>query len=296
MPPATTSAQGKKTVLITGCSPGGIGYALAREFHEKGFHVIATARKLEVLKELADLGMSTLSLDVTKQESIDAAKKEADAITGGQLDILVNNAGMSFGMPLTDVTMEQSQALFASNVLGPVAMVQAFVHSLIAAKGLIIVISSISDRAPFPFRGTYAMTKAAISAYCRTLSSELHYFDVSVMCVITGFVATQIGRRDSLPEFPSNSLFSAMYESISSPVGLPSISAESYATSVVNEAMRGKGWDLGPLGCWFGRREWVWFGGMALKLWLASLAGEGFYKWLSMRLFNLKTLAKGKTT
>lgn len=57
-----------------------------------GYHVIATARRLDVLGELADLGMTTMYLDVTKQESIDAAKDTIVNITGGRLNVLVNNA------------------------------------------------------------------------------------------------------------------------------------------------------------------------------------------------------------
>jgi hypothetical protein len=57
-----------------------------------GFHVIATARRPAVLNELADMGMTAIALDVTKPESIAAAKDAVAALTGGRLDVLVNNA------------------------------------------------------------------------------------------------------------------------------------------------------------------------------------------------------------
>jgi len=57
-----------------------------------GFHVIATARSRDAIKDLEAVGISTLSLEVTNPESIAAAKKEVDALAGGYLDILVNNA------------------------------------------------------------------------------------------------------------------------------------------------------------------------------------------------------------
>jgi 1-acylglycerone phosphate reductase len=57
-----------------------------------GYHVIATARRLESISHLREIGMTTLSLDVTKSESIKAAEMEVETMTDGKLDILVNNA------------------------------------------------------------------------------------------------------------------------------------------------------------------------------------------------------------
>ncbi|KAL8898020.1 MAG: hypothetical protein Q9207_006913 [Kuettlingeria erythrocarpa] len=87
--------ESRKTVLITGCSPGGIGNALAREFHSRGLQVLATARKAENIQDLADLGIVTLSLEVISEQSVNACKDEVAKRTGGGLDYLVNNAGIS---------------------------------------------------------------------------------------------------------------------------------------------------------------------------------------------------------
>lgn len=57
-----------------------------------GYHVIATARRAEVLDELTKIGMSAVSLDVTSSASIEKCKAQVSEITGGTLDILVNNA------------------------------------------------------------------------------------------------------------------------------------------------------------------------------------------------------------
>ncbi|KAG5998263.1 hypothetical protein E4U54_002224 [Claviceps lovelessii] len=87
-----TQTTTPKTVLITGCTPGGIGYALAREFHSKGHTVIATARRDEIVRRLRSDGMVALLLDVTNQDSIASCLDEVVKITGGGLDMLVNNA------------------------------------------------------------------------------------------------------------------------------------------------------------------------------------------------------------
>ncbi|KAM3545695.1 hypothetical protein ARSEF1564_001337, partial [Beauveria bassiana] len=76
----------------TRCTPGGIGHALALQFHAANYHVIATARRAEVLDELAAMGMSAVSLDVTSSASIEKCKAQVAEITGGTLDILLNNA------------------------------------------------------------------------------------------------------------------------------------------------------------------------------------------------------------
>jgi len=83
-----------KSVLITGCSAGGIGDALAQEFHRQGLRVFATARNLEKISHLKDLGLDVLQLDVLSPTSIENAAREVAEKTGGKLDFLVNNAGM----------------------------------------------------------------------------------------------------------------------------------------------------------------------------------------------------------
>ena len=82
-----------KTVLITGCSEGGIGHSLALEWHSKGHRVFATARRLEAMSSLSSAGIECLAMDVTDIVSLQSAKEEVEKKTGGTLDVLVNNAG-----------------------------------------------------------------------------------------------------------------------------------------------------------------------------------------------------------
>ena len=82
-----------KSVLITGCSEGGIGDALAKEFHRNGLRVFATARNLAKVQHLKSLGLEILPLDVVDAASITQAVESVRALTGGTLDILVNNSG-----------------------------------------------------------------------------------------------------------------------------------------------------------------------------------------------------------
>ena len=106
----------KRSVLITGCSKGGLGDALARAFHAHGLRVIATARNLSKIEHLKTLGIETLTLDVTSQESIKTCIQEVTNLTVGSLDILLNNSGVGYHLPLTDVSIDAAREVFDLNV------------------------------------------------------------------------------------------------------------------------------------------------------------------------------------
>jgi 1-acylglycerone phosphate reductase len=94
-----SSDTSKQSVLITGCSKGGIGDALAQEFHTRGFTVFATARNLDKIQHLKELGCDIFALDVTDEKSIHKAVEYVSEKTRGQLHYLINNAGLSKLVP-----------------------------------------------------------------------------------------------------------------------------------------------------------------------------------------------------
>lgn len=144
-----------KSVLITGCSLGGIGHALALSFQQRGFTVFATARSTKKMSDLASLpNVHLLSLDVASPSSIQAAMKEIDAQTGGKLDVLVNNAGAQFIMPGLDVDIDVAKEHFDINYWGPLRMMQAFAEMLVAAKGCVVNVASVAAVTNLPFQCT----------------------------------------------------------------------------------------------------------------------------------------------
>jgi NAD(P)-dependent dehydrogenase (short-subunit alcohol dehydrogenase family) len=144
-----------QTVLITGCSDGGIGSALALAFQQRGFHVFATARNTTKMSNLADLpNVTLLTLDVTDSTTIKAAVDTVAKETGGTLDFLVNNAGRNHFMPLLDEDIDQTKELFDTNVWGPLAVTQAFSPLVIEAKGSFIFVTSIAGYSNTPWMGT----------------------------------------------------------------------------------------------------------------------------------------------
>lgn len=145
------------SVLITGCSDGGIGSALAHAFHAAGLEVFATARSISKMASLADLpGITLLTLDVTDPASIDRAVDTvsvATSISAGGLDYLVNNAGQGYVMPMLDSSVAEMQAMFEINVWGALRVTQAFAPLVVRAKGVIVNNSSIAGCLGLPYQG-----------------------------------------------------------------------------------------------------------------------------------------------
>ncbi|KAH0601835.1 hypothetical protein MHUMG1_00714 [Metarhizium humberi] len=271
-------SQGKKIVLITGCSPGGIGHALALEFHKQGCHVIATARKPEALQALRELGMSAVQLEVTNAESIAACKAEVDKITGGKLDILVNNAGRTHTIPALDIDMDDVRQSYEANVFGPMAMCQSFASLLIPARGLILQISSVSAIMPYLFASIYASTKGAVNSYSRVLRMELKPFNVRVMVAMTGTIRSNIMNHFDRV-LPENSLYRPVEDVFVQRLRFSqtrgTMDTHVYAKKIVKEALKGEGW----FGGLFGRTpDWYWAGGFSYGAWILDTF---FPSWLA---------------
>lgn len=144
----------KETVLITGCSDGGIGSALALVLQQRGLHVFATARDPSKMSDLKGLpNVTMLTLDVVKTDQINAAVELVTKETGGTLNYLVNNAGRNHFMPILDENLDVVRDLFEVNFYGPLAVTQAFAPLLIKAKGMAVYITSISGYINVPFMG-----------------------------------------------------------------------------------------------------------------------------------------------
>ncbi|KAI0881406.1 oxidoreductase [Annulohypoxylon maeteangense] len=183
----------KKSVLITGCSEGGIGYALAKEFQANGLRVFATARSLSKVAPLKDLpNVTVLPLDVTSPGSITAVVPIVSGATGGKLDYLVNNSGLQVLNPLLDSNLKQARDMFEVNLFGAIAMVQAFAPLLIAAEGCVVNMTSITALMSPPWMGFYAGSKSAFVTVSECLRLELQPLGVRVVTINVGAVKTNI--------------------------------------------------------------------------------------------------------
>ena len=199
----------QKTVLVTGCTPGGIGAGLAYAFHARGLRVFATARKPAVLTEFQEKGIETIILDVCSDASIAAAVDEVTKLTGGTLDYLVNNSGGGYHRALLDTDIAEARRMFDVNFWSIIAMVKAFSPLVIKAKGVIVDQASIAAVVPTAFQGIYNASKAALVMYNDILRVEMHPFDVKVVSLMTGTVKTQFYQGSTMKniKMPEESLY-----------------------------------------------------------------------------------------
>ncbi|KAJ5989635.1 short-chain dehydrogenases/reductase [Penicillium waksmanii] len=194
-----------KTVLITGCSDGGLGAAMAKVYRAKGFHVFATLRNITKAGSLLDMdGIEILELEVTSVESI---RKCADTVaksTDGRLDILVNNAGVNAIVPLLDASIDDAKKVYDANVWSIVAMAQAFSPLLIATKGTMCNVSSVSGEMVFAWAAALGVPRPGFRRHC---ASRWPPLGVRVVTVILGGVETSGNNPLNIPdlELPSNS-------------------------------------------------------------------------------------------
>ncbi|KAL3419754.1 short chain dehydrogenase [Phlyctema vagabunda] len=232
----------QKTVLITGCSEGGIGEALAKAFHRKGLRVLATGRTLAKIEHLKSLGIVTLPLDVVDSASIEKGVEVVKA-AGGTLDILVNNSGAGYSGPLLDTNVEQAKQMFDVNVFAPVAVTQAFAPLLMASKGTVVNIGSISGNFPFFWNGYYNASKAALNMLTDQLRLELAPFDINVILVVTGAVKTRFLQNQPPVTLPNDSYYAAAREEIEfaaegGVVKSMAVDVDRYAEKVVRNALK----------------------------------------------------------
>jgi NADP-dependent 3-hydroxy acid dehydrogenase YdfG len=186
----------EQVVLVTGCSTG-IGHALAPALKAAGHRPFATARRPEMLADLAKDGIETLALDVTEPESILQAVAAVSA-RAGRIDVLINNAGVNAFGPVIELSVERVRRLFDTNVLGLLAVTQAvFPHFAEQRSGRIVNVGSLAGLVPTPFAGPYCATKSAVHMLSEVLRMEVKPFGVDVVVVQPGGVRSNIAANGS---------------------------------------------------------------------------------------------------
>ncbi|WP_250291652.1 SDR family NAD(P)-dependent oxidoreductase [Streptomyces atroolivaceus] len=212
-----------KIALVTGANKG-IGLAAARRLARECDHVIVAARKPDAGAETADrlsregFSVSSLTMDVTDPASVRAAAAEV-AERFGHLDVLVNNAGIlpeaTNADPKEVLDLAMFERTYATNVLGPVAVVEAFLPLVRRSPaGRIVNVSSTvgsfahqtDPNSPWHSMvvPAYQSSKAALNAITIVLSKALADTSIKVTSVCPGWVQTDLapGNKEQAPVTP----------------------------------------------------------------------------------------------
>ena len=195
-----------RVALVTGASSG-LGAQFARTLARAGAGVVLASRRLEKLKELrarieGDGGDAhVVDLDVTDLDSIKAAVAHAETEMGS-IDILVNNSGVSTTQRIQDVTLEDYDFIFDTNVKGAFLVAQEVGKRMLARSrgaapgsftgGRIINIASMAGLKVLPQIGAYCMSKAAVVQMTRAMALEWGRFGINVNALCPGYIDTEI--------------------------------------------------------------------------------------------------------
>lgn len=283
-----------RTALITGCSPGGIGHAMARKFQSSGYRVIATARTIDAIRDLEITGTIILPLEVTSEESIQACMSRVIELCPNGLDFLINNAGVAFTIPALDADLSDARRCFDTNFFAVLRLVQVSFPLLMRAGGTIVMVGSLASEMPYVFGSVYNASKAALLSFADTLRVELAPFNVSVITVMTGGVKSQLTKKIQrlIPEASIYAPINQHFERRKRHSAEVGVEVDAYVESVVKQLLPGAGpWPWR----WFmkdARKKWIWAGGSSSLVWFmcAGWLWHNLFDWYFTKKFHLNQL------
>jgi NADP-dependent 3-hydroxy acid dehydrogenase YdfG len=190
----------QKVWFITGSSRG-FGRVWTEAALKRGDKVAATARKLASIADLNEVygkNVLTLELDVTNPEQVKSTLEQAYTHFG-RLDVILNNAGYSLVGTIEESSLDDIRALYETNVLGPVSVIQAALPFLRKqGGGHIVGVSSTLGHLTMPVIGYYCSSKWAFEAIHESLAAEVKQFGVNVTIIEPGAYATEFVSQQSL--------------------------------------------------------------------------------------------------
>jgi len=181
----------REIAVVTGASSG-IGAATARLLAKNGFHVIAAARRMDRLENLAkeDTNIEIVELDVTNQDQVDAL---ATYLMGKPVSILVNNAGGAFDLvEILNSDPDVWRKTYEVNVIGTLRMVKAITPIMQNfGRGHVVVISSTAGHGTYENGGSYVAAKHAERTIAETLRLEVNGQPIRITEIAPGMVKTE---------------------------------------------------------------------------------------------------------
>ncbi|MDB4534419.1 SDR family oxidoreductase [Vicingaceae bacterium] len=184
-------------VLVTGGNSG-IGKETARQLVEQGAKVVITGRDEEKLNKVAkEIGAIPLLFDISDLKSIPAKSREAFILLEGRIDTLINNAGIGVFPKLGEITIEDLESVYTTNVFGLTLLTQEIVKPFITQEfGNIINIGSTAALKGFERGTVYAASKFAVRGITQSWQAELRKHNIRVCLVNPSEVTTAFNSED----------------------------------------------------------------------------------------------------
>jgi NAD(P)-dependent dehydrogenase (short-subunit alcohol dehydrogenase family) len=188
----------RKTAIVTGASQG-IGAGVAKGFVERGFNVVASARKATESTEVAASDAVALVDGDIGDPATAARIVETARSRFASIDVLVNNAGVYFNKPFTDYTAEDFDLLLSTNVEGFLYVTQLSIKQMLAQKTGGSIVTTTAALARNPIRGVHAsvpmLTKGGLETITQHLAMEYAKEGIRVNAVAPGAVYTPLHRQ-----------------------------------------------------------------------------------------------------
>lgn len=184
----------QRVVIVTGGGTG-IGAATARLLRAAGHQVVVSGRRPEPLHRIAEeTGALAHPSDAADPEAVQGLV-DAAVSTYGRLDGLVLNAGIARSGSVGDLSMADWEAVMATNVTGPFLLQRAALPHLLAARGAVVAVASVSALRNGTANAAYATSKAALLQLCRSLAVDYGREGLRANIVCPSWVRTEMADR-----------------------------------------------------------------------------------------------------
>ena len=184
-------------ILLTGGNSG-IGKETAKQLVNQGAKVVITGRDSEKLNRVAkEIGAIPLLFDISDLKSIPAKSREAFILLEGRIDALINNAGIGVFPRLGEITIEDLESVYNTNVFGLTMLTQEIIKPFITqGYGNIINIGSTAALKGFDRGTVYSASKFAVRGLTQSWQSELRKYNIRVTLVNPSEVTTAFAAED----------------------------------------------------------------------------------------------------
>ncbi len=247
-----------KNVFITGASSG-IGKALAIAYSKKRYTIGLTARRIELLEQIASrcnkYGSKTFiyKLDVNNQKHCEIISKKFQKEVN-KVDIVIANAGIGGDDGLFNQNAKKINTILNTNILGVTNSTMPFIPIMKKqGHGTIACISSVASYMPIPFHGGYSSSKIAIRMIFDSWRPTLNNFNINVVSICPGFIDTPIVKGPARK--------------------LPMISAEKAAKNFIQMINKGN-------------RNYIYPWPYKILVFIKFFIPDIFYNWLWKKMFR----------